>query len=115
VEHPRHATQAQARWAREGEVMSNTINAPTRRHLLCSCSYGDHQAIFTHWPDDQGMYLTVRMSADATLWKRLRAAVRYLLGRPCPYGDWAEIIIERDDAREIAALLTTFADKEPTP
>jgi hypothetical protein len=68
--------------------------------------------LFTFWEDDwePQIYFTVHLTKK-NLWKRLESGIRYIFGHQCVYGDWDEIILQKEQAAELRDSLNLYLEK----
>jgi hypothetical protein len=79
--------------------------------VRCECGSIDHQIIFSFWPDDEPEHNLISMEvhlANLGFFRRLKRAVRYALGQLSQYGDWDEVLIGPEKAKEIIEFLDEY-------
>ena len=80
-------------------------------HLMrCHCGYMDHALGVQLWEEDEGfyeMYLAPTL-CSGSFWWRVRVALRYVFGRQCGYGHWAEVLVRPSDAVRLREMLDKF-------
>lgn len=79
--------------------------------VRCECGSIDHQIVFWFNPDEEPKHNLISMEvhlADLGFFRRLKRAVSYVLGQLSRYGDWDEILIGPEKAREIAEFLDEY-------
>jgi hypothetical protein len=80
-----------------------------RTLYTCKCFSLEH--ILFVCADDEDLFIEVHLST-LPFWKRLGNAMRYVLGRRSPYGDFEEIILGPEDALDLGDKLTEWASGE---
>lgn len=79
------------------------------KHFVCECGYRDHAFAFRYDAEDATLYLLARLTRVYGFWGRVWTALRYVFAHdPCGFGDWAEVHVSRDDAREIRSMIDRF-------
>ena len=73
--------------------------------IVCNCGLPEHQFAITEDKEEDWYYMNVHLSTG-NFWNRLIVAVKYLFGYRCKYGEFEEIIIDRDQANRITRFLT---------
>ena len=77
--------------------------------IRCVCHSLDHQVVLSYDANDpDDVYLEMHLTDYDRWWQRLWRAVRYLVGRPCRYGDWDEVLIGPEKAVELRTFLCDF-------
>jgi len=83
--------------------------------ILCSCHSPEHQMLFTFWEDDWEPQLDVtvhlRKSKLLGKWGRLIGGIKYIFGYQCKYGDWDEILLQKEQVAELRDALNLFLEK----
>jgi hypothetical protein len=67
--------------------------------ILCECSSLEHQVVISYEEDYEEMYFHIHLSKPRFL-RRLKYAIRYLLGYRSRYGAFEEVIISKDKFKE---------------
>lgn len=80
-----------------------------RTLYTCRCFNVEHT--FFVCADEEDLFIEVHLS-PLPFWKRLGNAIRYVLGRRSPYGDFDEIILGPNDALDLGDRLTEWASGE---
>lgn len=79
----------------------------TKEYIMCTCNHSDHMFILVKDEYD-GEYidlsLTVHLSPIPFL-KRIKNAFLYVLGKRSRYGDFDEIILNRESVLKIQSFL----------
>lgn len=78
-----------------------------KKHLIeCSCGAVEHQAVLSYWPDEEHgyrvVYLQIHLIAWERFFRRLWVGIKYICGYRSRYGHWDEIIIDPEEAADIA-------------
>ena len=81
--------------------------------ILCICHSPQHQILFRFFPNgdpepNNELYITVHLEQHRNILKRTWSAIRYILGYKSQYGDWDEIILNKDKAGELGRFLTRY-------
>ena len=87
------------------------INTVVRKSFVCTCDSDEHQFNFRYFKEDcvDGlMYCTVHLSPSRSIFKRCWLALKYVLGYRSKYGDYAEIILDREKVKELREVLESF-------
>lgn len=79
------------------------------KFFLCECTSFDH--LFSVNCDDQDCYIAVHLSPKS-FFQRVIGAFKYIFGFRSRYGDFEEIMIKKEDAKEIAELLKSYAENK---
>lgn len=85
----------------------------TNRELfICKCGNVEHQLIFSHSDDkdDKEIYLSVHLIPD-NFWRRIKNAVKYILGYRSRYGHFDEFILDPEDADKLQKVVTILKNK----
>jgi hypothetical protein len=80
-----------------------------RTLYTCKCFSLEHTLFVC--ADDEDLFIEVHLS-PLPFWKRLGNAMRYVLGRRSPYGDFEEIILGPEDALDLGDKLTEWSSGE---
>jgi hypothetical protein len=80
-----------------------------RTLFLCQCGSLEHSFVVA--ADDHDLFFEVHLS-PLPFWHRVIHAVRYVLGKRSPYGDFEEIILEPEDALDLGDKLTEWVTGE---
>lgn len=80
--------------------------------VACSCWDAEHSAQLTYFdaPDDWEMTFSYHLSSFGGVLRRIRRAIKYVLGYKCRYGEWDTVLIEAREAKEIIDFLWGFVD-----
>lgn len=73
--------------------------------FLCQCNSPEHQLIFSYFPDEQNVYVTVHLTPIHGFWKRLKSAVWYLFGHRSIYGHFDEFILKPQDTERLQSVV----------
>jgi hypothetical protein len=70
-----------------------------RHFFVCRCSDVSHQFVISQDPDDSELiYISIHLE-HLPLWKRIKHAIRYILGKKSIYGDFDEIILDKSQVK----------------
>ena len=75
-----------------------------RTLFVCECGDVAHQFVVSHWSDDEEVFVAVKLYRGNIL-ERIGKAFRYVFGMPCKYGDFDEVILNKEKALQLADLL----------
>ncbi len=82
--------------------------------LICDCSSREHQIIIEHDKEDNLVYCHIHL-VKYGFWKRVKAALKYIFGYKCRYGQWEEFLFKAEHAqqlRELADLLSNQSNQQ---
>jgi hypothetical protein len=71
--------------------------------FVCDCNSREHQIVFQYDFDDNYVYCHIHLS-QYSFWKRVKVAIKYILGYKCKYGNWEEFIWNVDDAPKLEEM-----------
>lgn len=81
-------------------------------HFECICGHFEHkfEVIFDpdENPDYDCLYVTVHLNDGLPWYKRIYNGIRYIFGKRSKYGDFAEFILEHDDAKRLSEVCNKF-------
>lgn len=81
-----------------------------RKFFVCDCKDAEHQLSVVWFDDEDTAYIEFPL-ASRPLWFRLWYGLRYILfGYKCKYGDFDNIMLEKEKAKELGELLLAIAD-----
>ena len=71
--------------------------------VTCDCSCNEHMIEFSYLPDDEWpeLYFQFHLSTHRNLFGRVWAAIRYIVGYRCRYGEWDELVLNPKDAKSL--------------
>jgi hypothetical protein len=82
--------------------------------IFCHCGCDEHQLIISHF-DDYGdpplIFLSVNLSDNLSLLKRIKLAVMYIFGYRSRYGMFAEILLDKKSAVKLVDSLSKIHGK----
>lgn len=81
-----------------------------RELFICDCENVEHQLIFSYFPDDDILYMTVHLVPEYNIFKRIWNAIKYVFGHRSQYGDFDEFIFKKQDANKLQCI-TDFLKK----
>lgn len=70
--------------------------------IICSCNSTDHQLLFLGIEDSKygnEVYMHVHLPTQS-FWKRLKHGIKYILGYKSRYGDFDEVILQKEHAQQ---------------
>jgi len=81
--------------------------------FICACHSTDHQLIFLPFEDkEHGNEVFVHVHlVSQPFWKRLRHGIKYIFGHKSRFGDFDEMILNKDHAKQLLEM-SRFLDKE---
>lgn len=74
---------------------------------ICKCNNIEHQLIFSHFKDDEDreVYVSVHLTPEWNIWKRIKMAIKYVFGYKCCYGHFDEFIFKKEDADRLQKVV----------
>jgi len=72
--------------------------------FICQCNGTEHQLIFSYFPDDKEVYVSVHLIPDRFL-KRPINAIKYIFGYEPKYGDFEEFIFRNENADKLQLVV----------
>lgn len=80
----------------------------TREFVVCSCNHLDHMIVLNAGIDDKRMDVSIDIHlSPLPWWKRIIHAFGYVLGKRSRYGDFEEIILNREQMY----IMSKFCDE----
>ena len=75
--------------------------------FICQCDNTEHQLIFSHFVDDEDhdVYVSVHLTPEYSIWKRIWMAIKYIFGYKCCYGHFDEFIFNPKDADKLQKVV----------
>lgn len=75
--------------------------------FICQCNNTEHQLIFSHFEDDEDreVYVSVHLTPEYSIWKRIWMAIKYIFGYKCRYGHFDEFIFKKSDADKLQKVV----------
>lgn len=88
-------------------VKNNSIMESKHELFICQCNNTEHQLIFSYFPDDEDkdVYVSVHLTPEYNIWKRIKMAVKYIFGYKCRYGHFDEFIFNKQDADKLQSVV----------
>ena len=80
-----------------------------RTLYTCKCFSLEHSLFVC--ADEEDLFVEVHL-APLPFWRRVGNAVRYILGKRSPYGDFEEIVLGPEDALDLGDRLVEWAGGE---
>ncbi len=79
--------------------------------LICECSSPEHIVIISYDKETNLAYVLVHL-ANHKLWKRLKIAFRYILGKKSIYGSFEEVVLSEHHVDKLENLVDRLKNKE---
>ena len=73
--------------------------------FICKCHNTEHQLIFSYFPDDENVYVSIHLIPQNKLWKRLWLAIKYIFGYRSCYGHFDEFSFNKSDADRLQKVV----------
>lgn len=74
----------------------------TTQYIICSCQHRDHMLILNADDEKNHLYVTIEIHlSPLPFWQRLKRAFLYVCGKRTRYGDFEEIVLDRNNASYI--------------
>lgn len=73
--------------------------------FICQCYNPEHQLIFSYFPEDENVYVSVHLIPEYRLWKRIWMAIKYIFGYRSCYGHFDEFIFKKSDAEKLQKVV----------
>lgn len=73
--------------------------------FICQCYSPEHQLIFSYFPEDENVYVSVHLIPEYRLWKRIWMAIKYIFGYRSCYGHFDEFIFKKSDAEKLQKVV----------
>lgn len=75
--------------------------------FICQCNNTEHQLIFTSFEDDEDcdVYVSVHLTPEYNIWRRIWMAIKYIFGYKCCYGHFDEFIFKKSDADRLQKVV----------
>lgn len=77
----------------------------TNELFICQCSNTEHQLIFSYFPNEKDVYVSVHLTPDYSIWRRIKMAIKYIFGYKCKYGHFDEFIFNKNDADKLQKVV----------
>lgn len=76
--------------------------------LICACSSSEHQIIIKRadWGDQKWHTVQIHLTSSDSFWNRVKTGIKYIFGYKSKYGDFDEIIIEKEHVPQLRKLIT---------
>ena len=78
--------------------------------LRCACHLNEHEIDFLYWVNDreeEEMYISPHLYPHP-FWQRLWLGIKYILGYRSRYGDYAGLVLWKQDIEELRAFLDCY-------
>lgn len=69
--------------------------------LICQCGSVEHQVIVWYDKEDDFFFLHIHLNRGRKFFRRLIHAIKYIFGYTSRFGDWDEIILDRETVQKI--------------
>lgn len=88
-------------------VKNNSVMEFKHELFICQCNNTEHQLIFSYFPDDEDkdVYVSVHLTPEYNIWKRIKMAIKYIFGYKCCYGHFDEFIFNKKDADKLQSVV----------
>lgn len=75
--------------------------------FVCKCENTEHQLIFStiDGDSDREVFVSVHLTPEWNIWKRIKMAIKYIFGYKCCYGHFDEFIFNPDDADRLQEVV----------
>lgn len=86
----------------------------TKEYIICSCGHIDHMFVLMKDKSDDNyvdLALTVHL-CPVPFFQRIKKAFSYIFGKRSRYGDFDEVIINRENALKIQDFLSQVINDE---
>ena len=78
--------------------------------LICACSSDEHQIIIHKDEEDNMIYCTIHLVA-LPFWQRIWAAIKYIFGYKCRYGNFEEFIFTKKHSETLKEMSDFLKEK----
>lgn len=79
--------------------------------ILCECNSVEHQIMFFWFPDDmENVYMEIHLPRK-TFWERLTTGLKHIFGYKSRYGDWDEVILNKEKIQKFLGELQSVYDQ----
>lgn len=80
--------------------------------FICQCCNTEHQLIFQYFPNDEDkeVYVSVHLTPEYNIWKRIWMAIKYIFGYKYMYGHFDEFIFKKSDADKLQKIVNFLKD-----
>lgn len=85
--------------------MEKSNNTNVNELFICECHNVEHQLIFSYFPDDKEVYVSIHLTPQSGFWKRLGLAIKYIFGYRSCYGHFDEFIFKKYDADRLQKIV----------
>lgn len=76
-----------------------------RELFICQCNNVEHQLIFSYFPEDGDVYVSVHLTSEYSIWERIKMAIKYIFGYKCRYGHFSGFIFKPSDADKLQKVV----------
>ncbi len=75
--------------------------------FICRCHNTEHQLIFSYFDDEDNsdIYVSVHLSPERNIFKRIWVAIKYIFGHRSRYGHFDEFVFNPSDANRLQAVV----------
>lgn len=88
--------------------MAVAVEKTVERFLVCTCHCLAHMVYLNYYKDEPDqVWFSVHMQAD-NFWGRVKNAFNHIRNKPCTYGYWAEVLLDREQANHLIEFLEEF-------
>lgn len=84
--------------------------------LICSCNSTEHQIVIYKDEEDEKpfeklAYVHIHLT-KRSFKRRIIPAIKYLFGYRCKYGEWDEILLDKDHVSQLEELIKYLKDND---
>ena len=78
---------------------------------ICACHSSEHQILTEYDEKYNQIYVQIHLSTHKNFFKRIWVAIKYVFGYKSRYGEWDNIIIDKDNYHILAKELSKIKDE----
>lgn len=80
-----------------------------KTYLECSCGSLEHLVRFSYFEDEKDfVYLEIHLAPDRSFFRRLFNAIKYIFGHRSKYGDFDEILLDKNTVLKLKEACEKF-------
>jgi hypothetical protein len=77
-----------------------------KHNICCVCDSDEHQINLRYFEDDSDLlYMTIHLKSENNIFKRIYKAILYVFGHKSKYGNFDEVILDKEKCEEIINFL----------
>lgn len=80
-------------------------NKSVNELFICQCYNVEYQLIFSYFPDDEDKDVSVYLTPEYNIWKRIWMVIKYIFGYKSMYGHFDEFIFKKSDADKLQKVV----------